>query len=357
MTSFPAYVPTSWPLEHGTFPASVGKTMGGRTSIVRHSDIETDIRLPLQFILTEAQFLEVWNHYKNHGSVSSFALQSATVPSDYTLTGYRWHYAAEPVQVADEYEDRFVVSCVFVGNLSTSIRLPESTGIVYVRGIPADITSTRTTAPAAPTATVVGLASGVTNSGYVQVGGLQAGASWEYSTNGGTTWQEGEGEGFRIPAGNYAPGAVLVRQIDEDNNTSTAAQNAAALAVTAASSATIAATIASGATGTGVVSLPRSFILISITTNRAGWLTLYSSAAGASADAARPRVTANGPATAALVIRDPVFTEPGTLQLDMLFASMNRENPQTNNYPWRFVNDGTTGEVVITLNYQMLGTF
>jgi hypothetical protein len=32
----------------------------------------------------------------------------------------------------------------------------------------------------------------------------------------------------------------------------------------------------------------------------------------------------------------------------------NAETPQTNSYPWRFVNDGATGEVVITLNYLML---
>ncbi|MBJ7301210.1 Ig-like domain-containing protein, partial [Marinobacter salarius] len=61
---------------------------------------------------------------------------------------------------------------------------------------------------------------GVTIDGTVTVGGLEPGASWSYSTDGGATWNEGAGNGFELPAGEYAEGEVLARQTDESGNTS-----------------------------------------------------------------------------------------------------------------------------------------
>ena len=351
MTTFPSYRPTSLPLQHGTFPASVQQTASGRTAIVRHSELETDIILPLEFILTQAQFLVVWEHHRDHGTFLSFPLPS-TIPASYTPTGYRWKYASEPVQVRDEYTNFFRVTCTFVGNLWADIRLPSELGTLEMVAVETAIANVRTTAPAAPTATVQGLASGVTSDGFVEVGGLEVGTTWEYSTNSGSTWAPGTGSGFQLPAGSYSAGAIRVRQTDRDANTSGAAQNPASVAVNDASSVTIVATIAAGATGTGTVTLPRWFALDRITTNRAGWFTLYSHAAGAAADVGRLR--ANEPAGQNLMIRDPVFSAPSTLSMNPPLPARNAETPQTNVYPWRFVNDGTTGEVVITLNYLML---
>ncbi|WP_445004089.1 BapA/Bap/LapF family large adhesin [Halomonas mongoliensis] len=61
---------------------------------------------------------------------------------------------------------------------------------------------------------------GVTSDGTVNVGGLEENATWEYSTDGGATWTEGEGTSFVLPEGEYAEGDVLARQTDEAGNTS-----------------------------------------------------------------------------------------------------------------------------------------
>ncbi|MDX6806912.1 BapA/Bap/LapF family large adhesin, partial [Terrihabitans rhizophilus] len=59
-----------------------------------------------------------------------------------------------------------------------------------------------------------------TSDATVNVGGLEPGASWEYSTDGGETWLDGTGTSFELPAGEYETGDVLVRQTDLAGNTS-----------------------------------------------------------------------------------------------------------------------------------------
>ncbi|MCE8018720.1 BapA prefix-like domain-containing protein [Halomonas sp. MCCC 1A11036] len=61
---------------------------------------------------------------------------------------------------------------------------------------------------------------GITSDGSVEVGGLVAGATWEYSLDGGENWIVGEGNGFVLEAGEYADGQVRVRQTDEAGTTS-----------------------------------------------------------------------------------------------------------------------------------------
>nr|WP_278434485.1 BapA/Bap/LapF family large adhesin [Brucella anthropi] len=59
---------------------------------------------------------------------------------------------------------------------------------------------------------------GITGDGTVVVDGLEAGASWEYSTDGGITWHKGSGSSFELEQGIYADGDILVRQIDASGN-------------------------------------------------------------------------------------------------------------------------------------------
>lgn len=103
-----------------------------------------------------------------------------------------------------------------------------------------------TTAPSAPTVALAadtGSSSSdrITNNGRVDVGGLETGATWEYSTNSGTSWQAGSGTSFTLSAGTYADGAVLVRQKDAAGNVSATGKPAGAVTVdaTAPSAATI----------------------------------------------------------------------------------------------------------------------
>lgn len=61
---------------------------------------------------------------------------------------------------------------------------------------------------------------GITKDGNVIVSNLETGAIWEYSIDGGKTWQKGTGNSFELAAGNYQDGDVLVRQIDQAGNIS-----------------------------------------------------------------------------------------------------------------------------------------
>ena len=113
-----------------------------------------------------------------------------------------------------------------------------------------------TTAPTAPTVSLptdTGSSSTdrITSNGRIDVGGLETGATWEYSTNSGTSWQAGTGTNFTLGAGTYADGAVLVRQRDAAGNISATGKPAGAVTVDA--TAPIPAVIAQVA-GDGIVS-------------------------------------------------------------------------------------------------------
>ncbi len=53
---------------------------------------------------------------------------------------------------------------------------------------------------------------GITTDGRVLVQDIEATATWQYSTDSGATWRSGVGNQFLLPAGEYAAGAVQVRQ-------------------------------------------------------------------------------------------------------------------------------------------------
>jgi len=72
---------------------------------------------------------------------------------------------------------------------------------------------------------------GVTRDGAVDVSLASDVAGWEYSTNGGGSWQAGSGTSFTLSAGSYAAGAIQVRQTDSAGNLSLAASNAGAIVV------------------------------------------------------------------------------------------------------------------------------
>ena len=61
----------------------------------------------------------------------------------------------------------------------------------------------------------------ITNDGQVTVSGLESGATWEYTTDGGTTWTQGSGTSFTLAEGSYGANDVQVRQTDTAGNTST----------------------------------------------------------------------------------------------------------------------------------------
>ncbi|MCO7237065.1 hypothetical protein [Cobetia sp. Dlab-2-U] len=65
-------------------------------------------------------------------------------------------------------------------------------------------------------------ADGITSNGEVTVSGLETGATWEYSLDGGSTWIDGTGTTFTLEEGVYADGVVQIRQTDVAGNVSDA---------------------------------------------------------------------------------------------------------------------------------------
>lgn len=62
----------------------------------------------------------------------------------------------------------------------------------------------------------------VTNDPTVLVSNIEAGATWQYSTNRGISWTNGTGSSFDLPHGSFAAGDVVVQQTDLVGNTASA---------------------------------------------------------------------------------------------------------------------------------------
>ncbi len=109
-----------------------------------------------------------------------------------------------------------------------------------------------------------------------------------------------------------------------------------------------------GATVTGTVTLPKSGVILSasfvgIST---GWLRLYSRADLATADANRTRFT--DPLAGSGVLLETIKSGVGTVYLSPQTIFANVEDVVTNNYQYRYTNDGPTGITTITFNYLSL---
>ncbi|WP_281978560.1 SwmB domain-containing protein [Pseudorhizobium flavum] len=61
---------------------------------------------------------------------------------------------------------------------------------------------------------------GITREGLIDVVGLEPGASWDYSLDGGATWGVGVGTAFTALAGTYTAGSLMVRTRDAAGNVS-----------------------------------------------------------------------------------------------------------------------------------------
>ncbi|MFC3215609.1 beta strand repeat-containing protein [Novosphingobium panipatense] len=113
------------------------------------------------------------------------------------------------------------------------------------------------TGPAVPVATFVDSGTqgdGITNNGTVSVGGLEPGVTWQYSTDGGATWQTGTGTSFELGSGTYPAGTVQVRQVDLAGNAG-GSFTLPALTVDTAAPAALTATIAdTGVPGDAITS-------------------------------------------------------------------------------------------------------
>lgn len=100
MATFPALIPSSRLFTPGERFHTSHRSMGGRATQVRHSNVITGQTLALTFrALTEAQMLSIQGHYiTQRGQFETFSLPAAvwTAATDQTAAGYSWRYADLP---------------------------------------------------------------------------------------------------------------------------------------------------------------------------------------------------------------------------------------------------------------------
>jgi len=106
MSTFPALVPSSRTFTPGEYPATAFSGYSGAQNRVRHSNVFLAAQLRLSFLgLTQAQMLDIWNHYNGRrGEFRSFPLPAEVVSygsiTDYVPGTYLWRYAG-PGSVED----------------------------------------------------------------------------------------------------------------------------------------------------------------------------------------------------------------------------------------------------------------
>ena len=116
------------------------------------------------------------------------------------------------------------------GSNAVQVRQTDAAGNTSEAAANAGAITVDTTAPSAPSfdlATDTGSSGtdNITNDGTINVTLAADAATWEYSTNGGSSWETGTGTGtdagFELTDGTYGTNAVQVRQADTAGNTST----------------------------------------------------------------------------------------------------------------------------------------
>ena len=194
MTAFPALVPSSRTFTPGEYPATAFSGYSGAQARVRHSNIFVAAQLRLSYIgLSEAEMLQVWNHYAGRrGTFEPFTLPAQVLSgsniTDYVPAGYRWIYSG-PGQVEDLPCGGHNVSLALetvppadasVSGVDLRIRLTLTAGAggVVVAGLSDSLTLSLTTGAASTATTQAGLSDAIDLS-------LTAGAATTATTQAG----------------------------------------------------------------------------------------------------------------------------------------------------------------------------
>jgi hypothetical protein len=134
MTAFPALVPSSRTFTPGDRAHALLRSMGGRSTQVRHSNVVTGQQLQLVFkALPEASMLAVQLHYiSRRGQFATFSLPSAiwSGTTDQTISGYSWRYISMPT-VTEPICGRFDVSLTL--EMMADYAPPPMTGDTFVQ--------------------------------------------------------------------------------------------------------------------------------------------------------------------------------------------------------------------------------
>ena len=112
--------------------------------------------------------------------------------------------------------------------------------------------------------------------------------------------------------------------------------------------------IASGVTTVGIVTLPKTGVMISINPvgDASGWFRLYTRSDLADADASRART--QDPDSGSGVILETITSGVSTVYLSPQTIFANAEDTPINNYDYRFTKDGSAGITTFTFKYLSL---
>jgi hypothetical protein len=110
MTTFPALIPSDRDWSPGEYPSTQFESLSGRTSTVKHSNVEIGGTLRLKFThKTEAEMLSILNHYYGQfGDWLAFPLppevwSGSGSPSDYVLENYAAKYIKDQPPLFSDY--------------------------------------------------------------------------------------------------------------------------------------------------------------------------------------------------------------------------------------------------------------
>lgn len=162
------------------------------------------------------------------GTPSDQLTYDRTVNISNLESGATWQFRQYLVGVSSEWQDGSGSSFELDG--------PDGERIVYVRQIDiagnastqvSQVITLDTTAPGALNLTLINdsgdnTSDRLTNDGAFEISGLEDGASWEFSLDGGSTWADGSGSSFNVADAEGGDGqySVVVRQTDVAGNVS-----------------------------------------------------------------------------------------------------------------------------------------
>lgn len=134
MSTFPPLIPSSRIFTPGDRAHALLRSMGGRSTQVRHSNVVTGQRLQLSFnLVTESDMLAVQGHYINRrGQFATFSLPAETWSgsTDRTISGYSWRYISVP-KVEEPFCGFFNVSVAL--EMIAEYAPPATTGDAFVQ--------------------------------------------------------------------------------------------------------------------------------------------------------------------------------------------------------------------------------
>jgi large repetitive protein len=193
---------SSWTIDTSA-PSTPALALAADTGSSNTDNITSNTSVNVSGVETDA----TWQYSTDSGSTWS-ASQTATTTS-FTLADGTYATGAVQVRQTDT-----------AGNVSTVASSTSSWTI-------------DTTLPSAPSLALTAdtgssNTDGLTNNTGVTVSGVEAGATWQYSTDSGSTWSTAQAAAsttFSLAEGTYASGAVQVRQTDTAGNVSTVASS------------------------------------------------------------------------------------------------------------------------------------